>query len=65
MSSYWTNFARTGDPNSSGASKPPLPQWPPYTLPTANTMILDESPHSAPLPDHAALDFLLRQLSHP
>jgi para-nitrobenzyl esterase len=56
MSSYWANFARTGDPNG-----PNLPNWPRYDKsPDAQTMILDESPHSTPLPDKAALDFLLR-----
>lgn len=65
MSSYWANFARTGDPNNSGGANSPntaaLPSWPAYTFPGAATMILDESPHSAPLPDQAALEFLLRQ----
>jgi para-nitrobenzyl esterase len=58
MSSYWANFARTGNPNGPG-----LPLWPRYDKsPDARTMILDESPHSAPLPDKAALDFLLRTI---
>ena len=58
MSSYWANFARTGDPNG-----PNLPKWPRYDKsPDATTMIFDESPHSAPLPGKAALDFLLRSI---
>jgi para-nitrobenzyl esterase len=65
MSSYWVDFVRTGDPNNSGvpgnSAVAALPSWTPYTSAGgAATMVLDESPHSAPLPDKAALDFLLR-----
>ncbi len=33
MSDYWTNFARTGDPNGQG-----LPRWPAFE--TANSTVL-------------------------
>lgn len=62
MSTYWVNFARTGNPN--GAPVPgraAIPQWAPYTLAAGSTMMLDEQPHAAPMPDKAALDFLLRK----
>lgn len=40
MSSYWTNFARTGDPNGPG-----LPHWPSVKeLKPGETMILDKNP---------------------
>ncbi len=55
MSNYWVNFARTGDPNGNR-----LPQWPAYSVSSASTMILDEQPHAAAMPDKDALDFLLR-----
>ena len=38
MSSAWTAFARTGNPNT-----PSLPQWPPYDSAQRATMILDNN----------------------
>ena len=42
---YWTNFARTGDPNSSG-----LPTWPTYT-PTTNWQVMHLNTTSEAQPD--------------
>lgn len=39
MSSYWVNFARTGNPNAPG-----LPEWPVYHHRASPVMILDENP---------------------
>ena len=36
MSTYWTNFARTGDPNGEG-----VPEWAPYTAENKNIQVLD------------------------
>jgi para-nitrobenzyl esterase len=30
MCNYWTNFAKTGNPNGLDADGSPLPQWKPY-----------------------------------
>jgi len=32
MCNYWTNFARSGDPNGLDADGTPMPKWTPYTL---------------------------------
>ena len=55
ISSYWVNFAKTGDPNGPG-----LPQWPRYTIAGKQVMMLDEKPSAQPLADSAALDFMIR-----
>lgn len=37
MIDYWTNFARTGDPNG-----PTVPEWPAFTADRSATMVLNE-----------------------
>ena len=37
MSGYWTQFAKTGDPN-----RPDLPLWPSYTSDQHQTLLLDK-----------------------
>jgi len=39
MSSYWVNFAKTGDPNGSG-----LPHWPPFSDAQPKVMHFDQTP---------------------
>jgi len=54
ISSYWANFAATGNPNSKG-----LPEWRPYNTKNNITMILNEKPEQKPLPGKDGLDFLI------
>ena len=52
MSSYWTNFAKTGNPNASG-----LPQWTPYDLNNEPYMAFGDSPAMDHHMKKARLDF--------
>ena len=36
MCNYWTNFAKTGDPNGADPAGLPMPEWKPYTLQEKN-----------------------------
>jgi len=42
MATYWTNFAKTGDPNGNG-----LPQWPAFTGTNQQRMVFKNMPHAA------------------
>jgi para-nitrobenzyl esterase len=46
MSSYWVNFAKTGDPNGPG-----LPAWPAFTGSEMKAMVFDDQPGARPLPN--------------
>ena len=53
MSSYWVNFAKTGDPNGSG-----LPYWPAFKAADAEVMNLNDSSKATPVPNIEKLQVL-------
>ncbi len=53
ISSYWTNFAKTGDPNGEG-----LPRWPAYTNDGNQVMHLNSVSGSAPDAHRGRYEFL-------
>ena len=53
ISSYWVNFATTGDPNGKD-----LPRWNAYSVKDDQLMEFADAPAMAPVPNKAALDFL-------
>ena len=61
MSSYWVNFAATGDPNGSGLSR-----WPAYDANARNTvMVLGETAAAGQGPDPAGLTLYDQHYSLP
>jgi para-nitrobenzyl esterase len=46
MSSYWVNFAKSGDPNGPG-----LPAWPAFTETDMTVMLFDKNPGGRPVPN--------------
>ncbi|MGA8768749.1 MAG: carboxylesterase family protein, partial [Candidatus Acidiferrales bacterium] len=53
VSSYWVNFAKTGDPNGSG-----MASWPAFTGANPQVMNLDVSSKSIPVPNLDKLQVL-------
>jgi para-nitrobenzyl esterase len=46
ISSYWVNFAKSGDPNGSG-----LPKWPAFAKKDPQVMVFDATPSARPVPN--------------
>lgn len=55
MQNYWTNFAKTGNPNGAG-----LPQWPTYNE-AGNWQVMHLSPHAEARPDRHRDRYLFLQ----
>lgn len=53
MSSYWVNFAKTGNPNADG-----LPNWSSYNKQLGNMLMINENTHLQPSLFKKELDFL-------
>src|SRR5262249_14516385 len=53
MTSYWVNFAKTGDPNGKG-----LPDWPAFTTTNAQVMNLADPSKAMPVPNLERLQLL-------
>jgi len=60
MATYWSNFAKQGDPNGEG-----LPKWPPYDAKDGyQVMHLKAEPQAAPEKHRARYEFLDRAPEH-
>ena len=53
VSTYWTNFAKQGDPNGGG-----LPQWPAFTASNRQVMYFHNRAYLGPVPSAASLEVL-------
>ena len=53
MGTYWTNFAKHGDPNGKG-----VPEWPAFSVSDPEVMYLGRTPHTGPVPSAESLEVL-------
>ncbi len=53
MGTYWTNFAKYGDPNGPG-----VPEWPAFSDSNPRVMILGPTPHIGSVPSAESLEVL-------
>lgn len=53
MGTYWTNFAKYGNPNGGGQ-----PEWPAFSEANPVVMYFSQTPHTGPVPDAASLKVL-------
>jgi para-nitrobenzyl esterase len=53
MATYWTNFAKRGDPNGQG-----VPTWPAFSDANPTVMYFAQTPHTGPVPSADALKVL-------
>jgi para-nitrobenzyl esterase len=53
MGTYWTNFAKYGDPNGEG-----VPEWPAFSDANPEVMYLTANPYPGPVPSEASMKVL-------
>ena len=62
MCNYWTNFAKTGDPNGPDDDGKPMPQWQPTGKEEWNVMLLNEEQYTIREADDLVLAFEMERL---
>ena len=60
MCNYWTNFAKTGDPNGPDADGTPMPAWRPITGDDSRGITFREKAEMDPAALSPAIDFLYK-----
>ncbi len=58
MCNYWTNFARSGDPNGPDADGTPMETWTPYTADSKTVMFFGDKPQQIPVEESGFFRFL-------
>lgn len=58
MMSYWTNFAKTGNPNGANGANENLPEWPSYTANGNNFLELGNNISAIANPSQARFQFI-------
>ena len=58
MCNYWTNFARTGDPNGSDANGAQMPEWLPYQKDQRKVMFFGDKPELLELEESDVFNYL-------
>ena len=53
MATYWTNFAKYGNPNGNG-----VPEWPAFSEANPVAMYFNQTPHTGPIPSARSLEVL-------
>ena len=53
MATYWTNFAKYGNPNGEG-----VPEWKPFNDAHPEVMYFSKTPHMGPVPSAKSLKVL-------
>jgi para-nitrobenzyl esterase len=53
MATYWTNFAKQGDPSGNG-----VPEWPAFSDANPVVMYFNKTPHTGPVPSAGSLKVL-------
>ncbi len=53
MATYWTNFAKYGDPNGEG-----MPEWPAFSDENPQVMHFNQTPHIGPVPSEESVKVL-------
>ena len=59
MATYWTNFAKTGDPNGEG-----LPDWPGFTENKQQVLYLNSEISAGPVPNLDKLKLMEEYFGH-